>query len=142
MKILASKVHPDEPCYGLYCGPRSVTMPDGTTEERLIEATYVIRGDAIAEYTVDYGPMSEWPDLTPVMYPSFGENRVGELQWLAERDRHDDKWARHRRELQEGSTLIRDILRQEEQKINIHANRSVFGPARSIERNGFKRKER
>ena len=98
-----------------------------------------MRGDTIAKFETDYGPITKWPDATETIYPSFGENSVGQLQELAERDRHSDKWAKYRKELQEGSTLISDILRQEEELLDVVANRSKFGPGVSTQRNDFPR---
>ena len=133
MKIIAVSVHPDEPCHSLREGPRN---------GRWVQRVYVVRGDAIAEWSKDYGPVTDWPDATEVIYPSFGENSVGQLQELAERDRHSDKWARRRREMQAESTLIPDILRQEERLLEVRRNRSHFGPGVSVQRNDFPRKEK
>lgn len=133
MKIIAVSVHSDEPCYSLQEGPRN---------SRWVQRVYVIRGDAIAEYSVDYGPVQNFKNATEVIYPSFGENSVGQLQELAERDRHSDKWARRRREMQAESTLIPDILRQEETLLEVRRNRSHFGPGVSVQRNDFPRKEK
>ena len=130
MKIIALSVHPDEPCHSLREGPRN---------GRWVQRVYVVRGDAIAEWSKDYGPIADWPDATEVIYPSFGENSVGQLQELAERDRHSDKWARRRREMQAESTLISDILRQEEALLEVRRNRSHFGPGASVQRNDFPR---
>lgn len=130
MKIIASSVHPDEPCWSLREGPR-----DG----RWVQRVYIIRGDAIAEWSKDYGSVSDWPDATEIIYPSFGENSVGQLQEMAERDRHSDKWAKRRREMQAESTLITDILKQEEILLDVVANRSKFGPGTSVQRNDFPR---
>ena len=130
MKIIAVSIHPDESCYSLREGPRN---------GRWVQRVYVVRGDAIAEWSKDYGPVADWPDATEVIYPSFGENSVGQLQELAERDRHSDKWAKRRREMQAESTLIPDILRQEETLLEVRHNRSHFGPGASVQRNDFPR---
>ncbi len=130
MKIVTRRVHPDEPCWGLWEGPK---------KGRWMQRVFVIRGDAIAKWAKDYGPMTKWPDATEIFYPSFGENSVGQLQELAERDRHSDKWAKRGRERLAESTLISDILRQEEALIEVKANRSHFGPGVSIQRNDFPR---
>jgi hypothetical protein len=100
---------------------------------------FVIRGDRKAKFETDFGPASDWPEATPVIYPSFGENSVGQLQELAERDRHSDKWAKRRKELQSESTLISDILRQEEVMLEVRSNRSQFGPGVSTQRIDFPR---
>ncbi len=120
----------DEPCHGLWEGPKG---------GRWVQRVFVVRGDAIAKFETDYGPVTDWPDATEIMYPSFGENSVGQLQELAERDRHSDKWVKRRREQLAGSTLISDILRQEETLIDVKANRSHFGPGVSVQRNDFPR---
>ena len=130
MKNVTKSVHLDEPCHGLREGPRN---------GRWVQRVYIVRGDAIAEWTKDYGPVSDWPDATEVIYPSFGENSVGQLQELAERDRHSDKWAKRRREMQAESTLISDILRQEETLLDVVRNRSIIGPAITVQRNDFPR---
>ena len=130
MHIVADRISPDEPCWGLWEGPKG---------GRWIQRVFVIRGDAIAKFETDLGPLSFWPDATQIIYPSFGENSVGQLQEMAERDRHSDKWAKRRREMQAESTLIPDILRDEEIKLDVIANRSNFGPGVSVQRNDFPR---
>ncbi len=106
---------------------------------RLIEQVFVVRGDAIAKFETDYGSASDWPNFTETVYPSFGENTVGQLQELAERDRHSSKWADYQRELLAESTLIADVLRTEEEKIEVVRNRSHFGLGRSVQRIDFPR---
>jgi hypothetical protein len=106
---------------------------------RLIEQIFVVRGDAIAKFETDYGPASDFPDFTETIYPSFGENSTAQLQEMAERDRHSDKWAKRRREMQAESTLISDILKQEEMLLDVRANRSTFGPSVRVQRNDFPR---
>ncbi len=128
--IVTDKIHKDEPCYGLWEGPKG---------GRWIQRVFILRSDAIAKFETDFGPASDWPDATEIIYPSFGENSVGQLQELAERDRHSDKWAKRRREMQAESTLIADILRQEETLLDVRANRSIVGPAVTVQRNDFPR---
>ncbi len=128
MHIVTDRIHPDEPSYGLWEGPR---------HGRWIQRVFVIRGDRIAKFETDFGPASDWPDATEVIYPSFGTDSTGQLQELAERDRHSDKWARRRREMQAESTLISDILRQEEILLEVRHNRSHFGPGTSVQRDDF-----
>ena len=130
MKIIASSVHPDEPAYGLW---------EGREGGRWIQRVFVVRGDRKAQYVTDFGPASDFPDATGTIYASFGDDSVGQLQELAERDRHSDKWAKRRREMQAESTLIKDILRQEETMMEVSRNRSHFGPIISIQRIDFPR---
>ena len=133
MHIVTDRIHNAEPCMGLH-----QRMRNG----RLVEQIFVVRGDAIAKFETDYGPASDFPNFTETVYPSFGENSVGQLQELAERDRYNDKWARRRREMQAESTLIPDILRQEEILLQVRRNRSHFGPGVSVQRNDFPGKEK
>lgn len=126
MKIVTLRVFPDEGCWGLFEGPRA---------GRWVQCVYVIRGDAIAEYKTDLGPVEDFPYSTPLLVPSFGENTVGELMAGAERDRFDSKWYRRREEQRAASTLIPDILRQMEERHEHIAARSQFGPAISVQRN-------
>jgi hypothetical protein len=132
MHIIATHISKDEPCHGLHQFMRG---------GRLIEQVFVVRGDAIAKFETDYGPASDFPDFTESIYPSFGENSVGQLQELAEMDRHSDKWAKRRREMQAESTLIQDILRQEEVLMEVRKNRSHFGPGTSVQRIDYPSKE-
>jgi hypothetical protein len=106
---------------------------------RWIQRLWVIRGDRKAKYETDIGPASDFPDATPIIYISDGDDTVAELQYLAEMDRRNDKWAKRRREMQSESTLIADILRQEERKIAERQNRSVFGPHHSVQRIDYPR---
>jgi len=112
MHIVTDRIHKDEPCWGLW---------EGRKGGRWIQRVFIVRGDAVAKFETDYGPISKWPDAVEIIYPSFGENSVGQLQELAERDRHSDKWAKRGRERLAGSTLIADILRQEEILIDVKA---------------------
>lgn len=128
MHIITTRIHPDEPCYGLWEGPK---------RGRWLQRVFVVRDDAMAKFETDFGPAEDFKDATEIIYPSFGENSVGQLQELAERDRHSDKWAKRGREQLAESTLIPDILRQEEIRLEVVRNRSRFGPAISVQRNDF-----
>lgn len=130
MHVVADRIFPAEPCYGLM-----ETRESG----RWIQRLWVIRGDRKAKYETDIGPASDFPDATPIIYISDGDDTVAELQYLAEMDRRNDKWAKRRREMQSESTLIADILRQEERKIAERQNRSVFGPHHSVQRIDYPR---
>jgi len=138
MHVVADRIFPSEPCWGLQEGPEQrVVHPNGGQEMRWVQRLWVIRGDRKAKFETDFGPASDFPDATPVIYPSFGENTVAQLQWLAERDRHSDKWAKRRKEMRAESTLIADILRQEEIMMEVRRNRSQFGPLTSVQRIDF-----
>ena len=126
LKIVTAMVHPDEPCHGLREGERG---------GRWIQAVYIVRGDAIAEWTKDYGPAEDFENIQQIIIPSFGENTVAQLQEWAEKNRHDDYWSRRRAEMLSESTLIADVLRQDEERKEQIRNRSVFGPHFKRERN-------
>ncbi len=130
MNVVTTRIHPDEPAYGLYEGPKG---------GRWIQRVFVLRGDRIAKFETDCGPASDFPDATEIIYASYGDDSVGQLQELAERDRHSDKWAKRRKEMQAESTLIKDILRQEEEMMEVRRNRSHFGPLVSTQRIDFPR---
>lgn len=132
MKIVAPTVHPDEPCYGLAEMPRMVRG-----RWRWIQAVYVVRGDAIAEWTKDYGAASKFERIQPLVMPSFGDDTVAQLQEWAEKNRNDDYWAKRREEMLAESTLIRDHVAQVEQDREEIRNRSVFGPAHRVQRNEY-----
>ena len=139
MRIMTEKVHPDEPCEMYFTGPKM--MPGYSEEEnpRMIEQVFVYRNDTIACYEQDFGPASDFPYIPPLMMPSLGTENVGLMQWHGERHRNDPKWAKRIKEYKESSTLFRDVLRQEEMRIQDLANRSVFGPALTKQRNAIPR---
>lgn len=138
MKILTDHVSPDEACHGLREGPRTMPMPNGSQQRRWVQAVYVVRDDAIAEYTVDYGPAHHFEDLVmELVMPSFGENSVAQLQEFAEKNRHERYWAKRREEMMAESTLIEDVVRQRAQDREIIRNRSVIGPNVRVQRGAY-----
>lgn len=121
---------PDEPCYGLAEMPRMVAG-----RWRWVQAVYVVRDDTIAEWTADYGPAEHFARIQPIILPSpDGCNTVAQLQEHADKNRVDDYWAKRADELSAESTLIKDHLDQFEQDRLEMRNRSVFGPAVSVQR--------
>jgi len=142
MKIMADKVHPDEPCWGYWCGPERRFMgKDIGDQMRILEKVFVIRGDAIACYEEDFGPASEYGYMPPLLMPSYGENPVGLMRWHGEQHRNDDRWMKRIAEHKESSTLFQDIIRQEEQRHEIIRNKSSFGPAVTVQRNEYPHEE-
>lgn len=112
-------------------------QPDGSSRYRWVQDVTVIRDDKKAHYLTDLGPEGDFKYVTPIMIPSFGENTVAELQYLAEKNRQDFYWQRRAEEMLEGSTLIHDLINQEEEIHQIIRNRSVFGPSYNHQRNGY-----
>lgn len=139
MRIMTDRVYPDEPCHGLFEGPKMRTMADGSQQDRWLQQVFVIREDAIACYEVDYGLASDFERATPIIIPSFGENTVAQLQAIAEKNRNDDYWTKRREEMLAASTLIPDHVQLLEQTTENLLNRSVFGPAVQVQRNNQNR---
>ena len=128
--IIASNVHPDEPCYGLYEGP---------DHGRWVQKVFVTRSDSIARYQIDLGPEENYARITPLLMPSQGDDTVAQLQAFAEKNRYDTHWANRRDEMLSESTLIEDHLRLLDEETKQLFNKSVFGPAVSVQRNHIPR---
>ncbi len=136
MKILTSRMFPDEAAYGLYEGPRQVPGKPG---HRWIQAVYVVRGDTIAEWTHDFGPAENFDRIQGLLMPSQGENTVAQLQEHADKNREDQYWANRADEMLSESTLVEDHIRQIDQNRGIILNKSTFGRGGHYERNGYPR---
>lgn len=128
MKIVTDRIHPDEPCHGLFEGPE---------QGRWIQKVFVVRGDAIAQYRTDLGPEKDYEKVTPLVMPSFGDDTVAELQAHAEKNRHDHYWYDRREEMLSKSTLIQDAVDLQEQRNLEFINKSVLGPMVKVQRNAF-----
>lgn len=116
MKIETRWVHDDEPCYGLHEGPRMMLQPDGSNQLRWIQQVFVVRGDAIAAHTTDYGPAENFANVTELMMPAFGDDTVAQLREHAEKNRHDTYWHDRAEEQKANSTLIADHMKALEVK--------------------------
>lgn len=139
MHIITDHVFPDEPCHGLAEGSLAMPYPEGLgTRQRWVQRVFVIRDDAIAKFMWDIGPVEDYEDkCTPILMPSFGENTVAELQAHAERNRHEDKYVRRRKEMQAESTLIQDAIVEVERRYLAKSNRTIVGPSVFIQRDGW-----
>jgi hypothetical protein len=105
---------------------------------RWVQRVFVIRGDAIAKYMWDIGPVEDYENaVMPILMPSFGENTVAELQAHAEKNRHETKYMDRRREMIAESTLVDDALAQVELRYLAKSNRTVMGPYFKAERGGW-----
>lgn len=109
MELETATVSPDEPCYGLREESRVVP---GLPGRRWIQVVRVVRGNAIATHTTDFGPAEDYATVTPLLMPSFGENTVAQLREHAEKNRHDDYWHQRAQAQLAESTLIRDHIEQ------------------------------
>lgn len=137
MKIVTHYVLPDEPCYGLYEGGVLMPQPDGSTDYRWVQDVIVIRDDNRAHFITDLGPEANFKYVTPIMIPSLGDDTVAQLQDFAAKNRQDFYWQKRAEEMLEGSTLIRDLINQEEETRQIIRNRSTLGPHFTKQRNGY-----
>jgi hypothetical protein len=120
----------DEPCYGMWVSERD----DGHFVTRL----KVRVGDHFEFAEIDHGPNPEYSGkIPPLGVPSVeGENPVGLMREMSAAHRVDLRWYRMALEQQQGSTLIKDVIRQEEQALAAVRNRSAFGPYQTTQRNG------
>jgi hypothetical protein len=139
MHIVTDRITPDEPCHGLAEGPLSMPYPEGPgMRMRWVQRVFVIRGDAIAKYIWDIGPVEDYEDkVMPILMPSFGENTVAELQAHAEKNRHETKYMDRRREMIAESTLVEDAIAFVDRRYQAKSNRSVIGPYYRAERGGW-----
>lgn len=119
----------DEPCYGMW-----VSEVDG----RFVTRLKIMRGGLIQDAYIDHGPNEEYSGKIPPMgVPSSeGENPVGLMLQMSEEHRHDLRWYRMAVEQKEASTLISDVVRQEEEALKVVRNQSTFGPHQTTQRNG------
>lgn len=113
-----------------------MAFPGGARLRRWVQKVKVVRDDRLAEFATDFGPAEDFEHIPPLFIPSFGDDSVAQLQEMAEHHRHDLKWAKRREEMVAESTLIKDILRREEEKREWAVRRSRFGPGGAVLRNG------
>jgi hypothetical protein len=140
MKLITYFVSPNEPAFNLFEGPTQVPQQDGSTADHWVQDIVVIRNDQRAHYLTDFGPVEDFEMVTPIIVPSpLGENTVQELQFWAEKNRHDTYWqevaARQRAE----STLIQDVINHRFQIHEMIHNRSQIGPVGIYQRDGYDR---
>ena len=139
MKLVTYAVSPNEPCYGLTECVMRAPQPDGSTADRWVQDLIVIRGDQRYHYLTDFGPAEDFETVTPMTVPSLGEDTVSELQYLAEKNRHDDYWHKVAERQIAESTLIEDMIRTRFQMHELVRNRSQIGPYTIAQRNGYSR---
>jgi len=134
VKIETAFVHPDEPCHGLREEPRMMPVPGGGSQWRWTQTVFVVRGDAIAAHTTDYGPAENFRHVTPLFMPSFGDDTIAQLREHAEKNRHDTYWQDRAKEQQAQSTLIRDAIRYAEERKRRRLHQTTSGPAVTVQR--------
>ena len=87
--------------------------PNGSQSWRWVQTVFVLRGDAIAAHTTDYGPAENFEKVTPLFLWSPGDcDTVAQLREHAEKNRHDTYWYDRTQQMKAESTLIRDAIDQ------------------------------
>lgn len=119
----------DEPCYGLSVREE----PDG-----FVTRLAVMRGDELQTCVIRHGPDPEFSGKIPPMFvPSTeGENPVGLMLDMSEQHRHDLRYWKLTQEYKGESTLIKDVLEQDEKALLQIRNASTLGPYVTAQRNG------
>lgn len=99
----------------------------------------ILRGGQKVGVVIHHGPDPEYSGKIPPMFiPSVeGECSVALMLEGSEQHRHDLQWYIKAKEQLAQSTLIPDIIKQEEEAREWIHNRSTFGPHVTKERNGY-----
>ena len=142
MHYVTDSVSPNEPCYGLWEGYEVAPIPgapNGASDWRWIQKVFVVRGDTIAKHITDMGPADAFEMITPIFIPNEGTDSVAVLQAMAEKNRHDTYWQTRAQEQLAESTLISDLIEQEQKIHAVIHNRTSNGPYVTNQRNGWSR---
>lgn len=140
MHYVTDSISPNEPCYGLWEGFEIAPVPgakNGAQDWRWIQKVFVVRGDTISKHVTDFGPADDFEMITPIFIPNEGTDSVAVLQAMAEKNRHDTYWQTRAKEQLESSTLISDLIEQEQKIAAIIRNRTASGPYVTNQRNGY-----
>ena len=119
----------DEKCFG---------MKVEETDRGFVTTLRIMRGGVITQAQINHGHDPEMSGKVPPMFvPSTeGENPVGLMLQMSEEHRRDLRYWRYNEELRESSTLISDVLVQEEKALLQIRNASTLGPYVSVQRHG------
>lgn len=119
----------DEPCYG---------MKVEETPAGFVTTLRIMRGGVIVQAQVNHGHDEAMSGKVPPMFvPSVeGENPVGLMLEMSEQHRHDLRYYKYNEELRGESTLIKDVLEQEEKARLQIRNASTLGPHITVQRHG------
>lgn len=103
----------------------------------------VIRSGCPLDVTIHHGTDAELSGKVPPMFvPSVeGEVPVGLMLELSEKHRNDLRWWEKAQQMRAESTLIQDILKQDEADHLASRNLSTFGPHQVTQRNGHNRRQ-
>ena len=116
----------DEPCFGMQVWEAA----DGFCT-RLI----VLQNDLPVGIVIHHGPSEEYSGKIPPLLVT-DEANVGSMLAESERHRQDLKWFKRAEEMRASSTLIADVIRQDEQARLAIKNQTVVGPYQTTQRNG------
>ena len=116
----------DEQCFGMQVWEAA----DGFCT-RLI----VLQNDLPVGIVIHHGPSEEYSGKIPPLLVA-DESSVGAMMAESERHRRDLKWFKRAEEMRASSTLIADVIRQDEEARLAIKNRSIFGPHQTTQRNG------
>lgn len=138
LPIVTEAVHPDERCHLL--SEINENIPGQGW--RRMQSTYVVRDGRVHVYRVDLGPADAF-EKEQFRIVSLGEDSVGYVQDMAERDRlADDYWQKFLAEQAAESTFKEDTLRAFQEAAEVARNRSTFGPLMRKQRNAFISREK
>ena len=140
-------VHPNELCYMLVelsitpfeltRGGRKYT-PASWEGRPCTRITWVNRGDVLTEY---HELIDRQPGYPGVRVFSLWEQTVGECRGMADEYAGSARGIEHDRafllDMQGESTLVKDFLDQQEDRVAMVKNRSTFGRSFKKQRNGF-----
>ena len=138
-------IEPDE--YALALVELPMLSPDFKSMRRY-RILYVVRNDNLAEYREDMGLASDFnaPPFRILGGVTEGskvyfEHTVGELLDMADYLRDEGPKFRQRlRDKEAESTMVQDAIDQYEERSQIIANRSSYGPTGHTQRDGFSRR--
>lgn len=141
MHYITTFLDPSEPCMGGWEGYENAPIPGGKNGEtgwRWLQKIFVVRDDTISKYVTDLGPGEDYEGrITPITIPCHGEYDVAAIQYLLEQNRHDTYWQERAKAQQAESTLIADLLEQQEKIRAVVLNRTSNGPYATVQRNGW-----
>ena len=100
---------------------------------RFITTFKLLRDGELADYMVDHGP--EDPRVPPTLLVTYLEHPFGEVFEAAEAHYNDLRWWKHVLDLKAQSTVLIDVVNQEDARRLIVQNKSVLGPYVRHQRN-------
>ena len=142
---VVEEIHPDESAYWLFeinltpfIASRKGYKPPSMAGRKRYQIIQVNRGDHLVNHYTDLGDSALFSG--PFELPSLWEHSVAELRDMADTMRWRDEWTKDLITNLEGeSTLLKDTAHWLEERQQIKATRSHFGPGYSRQRNVYRR---